>query len=167
MRVSKKQLKDTLKNATNFQSSGSEVLDALTRYVDDNVPWLCSPLLGDVDKTCYVIFKPHSKIVGSEILDLVMNKSMVSNKLFNPNDEITVGMMTDLFKRVGTEFPLCSIGVIDGESRLQTGFVVHYNGSIVLDYAEPDFFDKLDLVLDYIKTHDEISGFSLPTQNAA
>ncbi len=135
------------KDAEKPWSDTHSVLDALMRYVDNHIPWACFQF--PEEHGCrYVIFKPHPKSIAHHI-DI-------------PNEKMSVNMMVELLMKLGTEFPMCAIGVIDRVCQIATGFVIHYKGYVILDYAEPDFFDKLDIALDHIKTHDGLSGVSLP-----
>jgi len=68
---------------------------------------------------------------------------------------------------MGSKYAMLCLGAIDaGTMTVTTGCEVVYNGEILLDYAEPDFFDKLDRVIDHIKTHGGLSGLSLRAGDA-
>lgn len=138
------------------------------RYVNDNIPWACMPFAGGTRGTCYVIFKPHPKemvgIVLTEIARRAKTPPAEWDKVLNPDREVTMNAIKNVIGKMGTEFPMCSIGSTDHSA---TAFVVHYNGSVVLDYADPQFFDQLDQVLAHIKTNDGLSGFSLRPRSGA
>lgn len=144
-----------------------EIVNTLIAYVNDKCQWACVPFITGGQGTCCVILKPYSNELVNETLVTEKIQLDKFDQILNPTGEVTVKMMDDFFRKMGTEFPMCAIGVIDGECELATGFVVHYNGSVILDYAEPDFFDKLDKVIEHITHHDGLLGFSLPLQNEA
>lgn len=149
----------------------SDTANALMKYVSSRVPWACLPFAYGSRGICHVILKPHPKEMARLILKTMAQKaSMPPDKfaeLLNPDGEPTMNLMMNMLNKMGTEFPMCSIGPVDDNYQSTTGFVVHYNGTIALDFSEPDFFEKLDQVLDHIVSHDGFSGFSLPPQNAA
>ncbi len=141
----------------------NDVHHALMSYVDENVPWACMPFPGGTEGVCYVILKPHPKSMVTQVLKKIAHKAVTPPTKQRP-DDAEIKMMTGLFSKMGNEFPMCSIGSTDHSA---TAFVIHYNGSVVLDYADPAFFDQLDVVLTSIKTSDGLSGSSSPPQNVA
>lgn len=156
-------MRDTLKKLDLLPNDGSDdVYNAIMSYVNENVPWACMPFAGGTKGTCYVIFKPHPKemvgMVLKEIARRVKTPPSEWSKALNPVDEMTMGAIKNVFEKMGTEFPMCSIGSTEHSA---TAFVIHYNGSIILDYADPEFFPQLDQVLSHIKISDGLSGFSL------
>lgn len=132
------------------------------QYIQDSLPWVCMPFAGGSRGDIFTIYKEIGKERKTELVAAIIDAANKTPITFDAAEECII----ESFINQGSRFPVCFIGERDPfTSDYTTGFMVKYNGVVNLDYADPDFFDYLDQVLDHIKVNDDFSSFSLEHRN--
>ena len=135
-----------------------DITTAIQQYLNQKfLPWELLSWSAGSNGTMIVVFKGFAEddfvrgFLDGDGTVVVNGKGFVSSYRF-------MKVMTEF----GRRYPAFIIGgVIETESDSSTTVRCSYGSEIILDYADPKFFDCLDAIIEHIKNHDDLSGFSL------
>jgi len=76
---------------------------------------------------------------------------LVGNEMENVSGKEELALMQSFLQDLGKKYPVVTWKGID--------VIVGYNGSVRLDVTDPNFFDRLDAVMDHLLSHDDLKAF--------
>lgn len=139
-------------NASSGESGSTPEL-LIQSHIDAHVPWGVLNFGGGSRGLELVVLKGQPKSVIQLIAQATLARANSPFEVLDPALGNALGYLGELVTKFGRELPMFEIGV-----RSTLVSAIYQSETIHLDYADPNFFERLDRVLARICSHDNFGG---------